>query len=107
MVPWAHRPSTKNEQAPHRPESERIVRILARHPNLTPEETNEIVRYLRDARYVDIARLAVDESIRRQLDSVVRAHRHEIGSRPIKLFAAALLIILLVASILLLSNQFG
>lgn len=58
--------------------SERIDRLLARYPNISGSEAAEILRFVRSARSAEIARLACDEPLRRQLDQVIRNHKHEL-----------------------------
>ena len=58
--------------------SERIDRLLARYPNISGPEAAEILRFVRGARSVEIARLASDEPLRLQLDQFIRNHKHEL-----------------------------
>ena len=57
---------------------QRIDRLLARYPDVSESEGAEILRFVRAARYVEIARLTSDESLSPQLDHFIRNHRHQL-----------------------------
>ena len=65
--------SNKTQTSPR----ERIVGLVKRHPEISGEEASEIIRFIRTARYSQIASLTADESVRKQLDHFIRTHNHE------------------------------
>lgn len=81
---------------------ERIVRLIAEYPHISGAEGAEIMRYLRNARYIEIARLTSDESVRRQLDHFIHNHKHEMQGSAFDWIAAIALAIGLVTSLWLL-----
>lgn len=83
---------------------ERIVRLIAKYPHISGAEAAEIMRHLRNARYVEIARLTSDESVRSQLDHFIRNHKHEIQGSAFDWIAAIALAIGFIATLWLLSS---
>jgi hypothetical protein len=81
---------------------DRIVQLIAQYPHISGAEAAEIMRYLRSARYAEIARLTSDESVRNQLDHFIRTHKHEIQGSAIDWIAAIALAIGFIASLWLL-----
>jgi hypothetical protein len=57
--------------------ADRALSLLARYPNVSGAEASEILSYLRRMRYVEMERLASDQTVRRQLDVFLRAHKEE------------------------------
>jgi hypothetical protein len=55
----------------------RIVSLVSRYPEISGAEASEIIRFIRTARYSEIASLTADESVRKQLDHFIRTHNHE------------------------------
>ena len=91
-----------NDTADEAHPRERIVQMIARYPHISGAEAAEIMRYLRNARYLEIARLTSDESVRRQLDHFIHNHKHEIQGSAFDWIAAIALAIGFVASLWLL-----
>lgn len=77
---------------------ERVVRFIARYPDISGAEASEIIRFIRTARYSEIALLTADETVRRQLDHFIRTHSHELHWSPINWIAPVALIAGVVAS---------
>lgn len=65
--------SNKTQASPR----ERILGLVERYPGISGEEASEIIRFIRTARYSQIASLTADESVRKQLDHFIRTHNHE------------------------------
>ena len=97
----ADRRSGSNTGAEAHPR-ERIVQLIAQYPHISGAEAAEILRYLRNARYVEIARLTSDESVRSQLDRFIRNHKHEIQGSAFDWIAATALAVGFIASLWLL-----
>jgi hypothetical protein len=83
---------------------ERMAQLIARYPDISGAEAAEIMRYLRSARYVEIARLTSDETVRSQLDLFIRNHKHEIQGSAFDWIAAIALAIAFIATLWLLSS---
>lgn len=57
---------------------DRITHLIARYPDLSHAEADEITRFIKSARYVEIGHLTADESIRRNLEAFFRSHKSDL-----------------------------
>ena len=65
-----------NSQPPSR--RDRITHLIARYPDLSHAEADEITRFIKSARYVEIGHLTANESIRRNLEAFFRSHKTDL-----------------------------
>lgn len=77
---------------------QRIVELLARYPNLSCAEAGEILSYLKRARYLEIERLRSHHSVKRQLDSFMKGHRHALRLTASEVVAGIALVIAFLAT---------
>ena len=57
---------------------DRIRHLIARYPDLSHAEADEITRFIKSARYVEIGHLTADESIRRNLEAFFLSHKSQL-----------------------------
>lgn len=58
--------------------ADRVRSLFARYPDISASQTGEILNHLRHARYVEMQLLASDESLRRQLEIFLKAHKRQL-----------------------------
>jgi hypothetical protein len=58
-----------------RGERERIASLLGEYPNVTSDEAQDILAYLKTARHLDLGLLSSDERVAAKLDRFMDAHR--------------------------------
>lgn len=80
---------------------EHTVTLLSKYPDLSEQETAEVVRFIRAARYVEIGLLSSETTVRRQLDRFMREHRAKL--RP-SLVRIAIGVLMTVVAILIWSS---
>jgi hypothetical protein len=66
-----------------------IAAMLSRYPNVSPEESDAIVEFLRKGRHIDVGMLTADETLKPNVDAFMNDHKAELG---VKLWEAAALI---------------
>lgn len=81
----------------------RVVRILERYPYISSRESGEVLRYVRRARTLDLARLRADHSIERQLDQFMVSHQPALRLTSTEVITMAALLIAFLASCWLLA----
>jgi hypothetical protein len=54
---------------------ERISGLLSRYPELSEQETREILDFLRTGRHLDVGLLTSDEALRPKLDAFMEEHK--------------------------------
>jgi hypothetical protein len=57
------------------PGRERASALIARYPHVSEEETQEILRFMRSGRHVDVILLSNDNRLRSQLDGFMSDYR--------------------------------
>ncbi len=85
----------------------RIVNLVAKYPNVSAAEAAEILKHIRTARYVEIERLASDETVRAQLQHFFANHRDQLRFGPIEIVTAIALVVAFLAICWLLWNSIG
>lgn len=76
---------------------ERIFDLLTIYPNISRAEEREILTFLKNARYLDIALLKADRAVRRQLDLFIRAHNRTLRFSAPEVVAIACMVIAFLA----------
>jgi hypothetical protein len=56
---------------------DRAASLLTRYPGLSGEETQEVLRFLKTARHLDVGLLSSDDAIRPRLDAFMEDHRKQ------------------------------
>lgn len=77
---------------------ERIVHLLMLYPDISRAEEREIVTFLKNARYLDLALLKADRTVERQLDLFIRAHRRNLRFSAPEVVAVACMVIAFLAA---------
>ena len=72
---------------------ERILHLLKLYPNISGAEEREILTFLKNARYLDIALLKADRTVKRQLDLFIRANTRTLGFSAPEIVAVACMVI--------------
>ena len=72
---------------PYRTDRERVTDALLRYPSISSIEVEQVVRFLKTGRHLDIGLLTSDERVRRNLDRFMEEHQdrfrlkwHEAGT---------------------------
>jgi hypothetical protein len=58
---------------------ERISELVRRYPQVTEEETAEILRFMRKGRHLDVGILTADQSLQPQIDAFMRDNKGHLG----------------------------
>jgi hypothetical protein len=58
--------------------ADRVRSLIARYPETSPAQNAEILKFLKHARYVEMQLLATDESLRRQVEIFLKAHKRQL-----------------------------
>jgi hypothetical protein len=82
----------------HRSADERIFHLLALYPNISRAEEREILTFLKNARYLDIALLKADRTVKRQLDLFIGAHTRTLSFSAAEVIAIACMVIAFLAT---------
>jgi len=77
---------------------ERIVDLLMLYPNISRADEREILTFLKNARYLDLALLKADRTVQRQLDLFIRAHTRSLRSSAPEVVAVACMVIAFLAA---------
>jgi hypothetical protein len=88
-VPEMNARTTPMEVRALRRTREQIAAMLSRYPNVSPEESDAIVEFLRKGRHIDVGMLTADETLKPNVDAFMNDHKAELG---VKLWEAAALI---------------
>lgn len=54
---------------------ERIADILSRYPHLSPQDRDEVLRFMKEARHLEVGLLTSNEQVRPKLDAFMEEHR--------------------------------
>lgn len=73
---------------------EHTVTLLSKYPNISDQDTAEVIRFIRSARYVEMGLLSSETAVRRQLDRFMRDHRAKLRTSPVRLAFAILMVII-------------
>ena len=77
---------------------ERIVGLLMLYPNISRADEREILTFLKNARYLDLALLKADRTVGRQLDLFIRAHTRHLRFSAPEVVAVACMVIAFLAA---------
>ena len=77
---------------------ERIVGLLMLYPNISRADQREVLTFLKNARYLDLALLKADRTVGRQLDLFVRAHTRNLRFAAPEVVAIACMVIAFLAA---------
>ena len=91
LLASAHRQAVQDTRPFHSPR-DRITDLIARYPDLSQADADEITRYIKSARYADIGRLTADESIRGNLEAFLQSHKNELRTSRTEWLAGTALI---------------
>jgi hypothetical protein len=58
--------------------ADRVRSLIARYPDISKAQAAEVLKFVKHARYVEMQLLAADESVRRQLDIFLKAHKRQL-----------------------------
>lgn len=92
-------PAMHEEVRALRADRERVADLLARYPNLSGEESKEILTFLRTGRHLDIGLLTSNDALRPNLDAFMEDHK---GHFRIKWGEGALLLVSIAALLVIL-----
>lgn len=70
---------------------EQTVTLLSKYPNISEQETAEVIQFIKTARYVEMGLLSSERTVRRQLDRFMREHRAKLRTSPALLAFAILM----------------
>ena len=77
--------------------NERIFHLLKLYPNISRAGEFEILTFLKNARYLDIALLKADRTVQRQLDLFIRTHTRSLSFSAPEVVAIACMVIAFLA----------
>jgi len=60
-----------------RSSSERVADLVSRYPGVTDDEAQEIVRFMRTGRHLEVGLLTANDNIRPKLDAFMHDHKAE------------------------------
>lgn len=83
---------------------ERVEHLLGRYPEISIEETSEILRFLKKGPFLEVGLLTSNDGIKPKLEQFRADHAREFSMGPKSLMIAALLILLIVATVAFLWN---
>lgn len=58
---------------------DRAATLLSRYPGLSNDENNEILRFLKTARHLDVGLLSSDDKVRPRLDAFMEDHKQHLS----------------------------
>lgn len=67
--------TTREQVRALRFDRERIAGLVGRYPTISPEETNEVLSFLRNGRHLDIGLLTSNDRIKPKLDAFMEEHK--------------------------------
>jgi hypothetical protein len=67
--------TTTEEVRALRFDRERIAGLIGRYPEITSDETDEIVTFLRDGPHLDVGLLTSNDGLRAKLDAFMQDHK--------------------------------
>ncbi len=70
-----HYPHLVGKVSDPRPDRERVSDLVRRYPKITNEEAEQILRFVREGRHLDVGLLTADDAIRPQLDAFMKDHK--------------------------------
>ena len=79
---------------------EQVATLLARYPSVTPEESRQILSFIRTGRSMDVGMLLRDDRLQNRLDAFVRQHRRQFRQRWSDVVAVIALTAALIATLL-------
>ena len=84
-----HYPHLVGKISEPKSDRERVSDLVRRYPKITADEAEEILRFVREGRHLDVGLLTADDTIRPQLDAFVKDHK---GHLALKWAEAAVLL---------------
>jgi hypothetical protein len=67
--------TTRDEVRALRFDRERIAGLIGRYPTISPDETNEVLSFLRNGRHLDIGMLTSNDRLKPKLDAFMEEHK--------------------------------
>ena len=65
------------EPNPIRSRREHITRLLERYPQVSDADRNEILRFMKEARHLEVGLLTANDNVRPQLDAFMDDHKQQ------------------------------
>lgn len=67
--------TTREQVRALRFDRERIAGLIGRYPTISPDETNEVLSFLRNGRHLDIGMLTSNDRLKPKLDAFMADHK--------------------------------
>ena len=68
--------TTREQVRALRFDRERIAGLIGRYPTISPDETSEVLRFLRYGRHLDVGLLTSNDGLKPKLDAFMDDHKH-------------------------------
>jgi len=84
---------------PYRTDRQQVADVLMRYPSVSSREVEQVVRFLKTGRHLDIGLLTSDERLRRNLDHFMEDHKDHFQVKWHEVVTVTIMLMLMLAAL--------